>query len=146
MVLRQNTVMKAALLLMILSASTNAQSPPTDLTELGVEEILALHIIRQSAEEEKGKWSVGYHYISAKFDGNRDGTDDFSVGGVLFRPGTEPRTVDNFPVVPLTILQQAHLFAVTYDVTRSWAVGLLVPFIQQETPSMRPSSSLRRAP
>ena len=38
-----------------------AQSPPTDLTELGIEEILALHIIRKSTDvEEETRWSVGY--------------------------------------------------------------------------------------
>ena len=39
-----------------------AQSPPTDLTELNIEEILALHIIgRTGAEPEDPKrWSVGY--------------------------------------------------------------------------------------
>lgn len=83
-----------------------AQSPPADLTELDIEEILALHIIRQDAST---RWSVGYRYIHVKFDRNRNGTRDLSTEEVLFRPGTEARTRDNFPVVPKTIHQQVHL-------------------------------------
>jgi hypothetical protein len=118
----------------LLCSSAYAQSPPTDLTELNIEEILALHIIKQStAKEDNNRWSVGYQYIHVKFDGNRKGTDDLSVEEVIFRPGTEDRTVDNFPVVPLTIYQQAHLVEVTYDATRQWSISLLLPFILQKT-------------
>ena len=57
-----------------------AQSPPTDLTELDLEEILALHIIRQSSVvEEVDKWSIGYSLLVAKFDENRQGTNDLST-------------------------------------------------------------------
>ena len=121
--------------LVCFDAPASVQSPPTDLTELNIEEILALHIIGRSGEEpEDGKrWSVGYRYVYVLFNGNRDGTDDLSVEDVIFRPGTEDRTADNFPVVPLKICQKAHLFDVTYDMTEQWSLSLLLPFIRQET-------------
>ena len=117
-------------------APVQAQSPPTDLTELNIEEILALHIIgRSSAKtEDPRRWSVGYRYVYVKFDGNRDGTKDLSLEDVIFRPNTDDvRTVDNFPVVPLKICQKAHLFDLTYDMANRWSLSLLLPFIRQQT-------------
>lgn len=130
-------VIIAALLvsMAMFEAPAQAQSPPTDLTELNIEEILALHIIGRSGEETEDprRWSIGYRYVYVQFDGNRDGTDDLSVEDVIFRPGTEDRTVDNFPVVPLKICQKAHLFDVTYDMANQWSLSLLLPFVRQET-------------
>jgi hypothetical protein len=124
----------AAALLLWPGSPVRAQSPPTDLTELGLEEILALHIIRRSGDaEQETRWSVGYRYVHVKFDGNRDGTDDLTIEEVLFRPGTEERTADNFPVVPEEIDQEAHLVEITYQVTNNWSISLLVPYIEQRT-------------
>ena len=63
--------------LVCFDAPASAQSPPTDLTELNIEEILALHIIGRSGEEveDPKRWSVGYRYIYVLFDGNRDSTE-----------------------------------------------------------------------
>ncbi|MFT5365575.1 MAG: hypothetical protein ACI8V2_000515 [Candidatus Latescibacterota bacterium] len=110
--------------------TAHAQSPPTDLTEMDIEEILKLYIIRR---EKTSHWSIGYRYIQAKFDGNRSGTKDLSVEEVQFRPGTEPRTTDNFPIVPLTIHQKVHILDITLHATEKWSIGLLLPYIQQET-------------
>ena len=119
---------------LVWASPVGAQTPPTDLTELNLEEILALHIRRASDEEERSRWSVGYRYVFVRFDGNRDGTDDPSLDEVIWdRAGGEERTTDNFPVVPLEITQQAHLFEIGFDVTRVWSVSLLLPYILQET-------------
>lgn len=111
-----------------------AQSPPTDLTELDIEEILALHI-KRADEGATSRWSVGYRFVWIHFDGNRDGTEDVPIDDILWDgpSGDEARTRDNFPVVPLVIHQQAHLFEVGYDLTERLGLRLLVPFIWQET-------------
>ena len=119
--------------LLFLSSPAQAQSPPTDLTELDLEEILALHIKRADDVEDPTRWSLGYRFVHAKFDGYRDGTDDLSIDEVQFKPGTEDRTADNFPIVPKTIHQRAHLVEIGYDVTEKWSVSLLLPFIHQKT-------------
>jgi len=116
-------------------APASAQSPPTDLTELNIEEILALHIIGRSGEvpEDPKRWSVGYRYVYVQFDGNRNGTNDLSVEEVIWRGDPDERTPDNFPIVPLKICQKAHIVDVTYDMTEKWSLSLLLPFIRQET-------------
>lgn len=120
-------------LVALLVGSAAAQSPPTDLTELNLEEILSLHIRRAGEQTQSSPWSIGYRLVWARFDGNRDGTDDVSLEEIIFRPGTEDRTRDNFPVVPLVINQQAHLFEVGYDVTERLGLRLLIPFVMQDT-------------
>jgi hypothetical protein len=79
-------------------APASAQSPPTDLTELNIEEILALHIIGRSGEvpEDPKRWSVGYRYVYVQFDGNRNGTNDLSVEEVIWRGDPDERTPDNY--------------------------------------------------
>lgn len=110
-----------------------AQSPPTDLTELNLEEILSLHIRRAADVDDSSRWSVGYRFVLARFDGNRDGTEDVSLEEVIFRPGEEARTADNFPVVPLKISQQAQLLEIGFNATQRLGLRLLIPFIYQET-------------
>lgn len=134
--------------LVCFDAPASAQSPPTDLTELNIEEILALHIIGRSGEEveDPKRWSVGYQYIYVLFDGNRDGTDDLSVEDVIWRGDPAERTADNCSIVPLKIFQKAHLFNETYDMTEQWSLSLLLPFIRQETDHVAsvPLSRLQR--
>lgn len=123
----------ALILVSVLDGPLAAQSPPTDLTELNLEEILALRIRRAEDLEQGNRWSVGYRFVWARFDGNRDGSDDVSLEDMIFRPGEEPRTRDNFPVVPLQISQQVHLVEVGFDVTESLGLRVLIPFVYQET-------------
>ncbi len=110
-----------------------AQSPPTDLTELDLEEILSLHIRRAGDSPGDSRWSVGYRFVWARFDGNRDGTEDVPLEQVIFRPGEETHTADNFPVVPLEISQQAHLLEIGFAATQRLGLRLLIPFISQQT-------------
>jgi len=103
---------------LVLPSPSSAQSPPTDLTELDLEQILALRIKRATSGDDSTKWSIAYRYVHAKFDGNRDGTKDLSVEDVRFDPSAgEERTIENFPIVPITISQQAHLFELSYNAT-----------------------------
>ncbi|MBT4098066.1 MAG: hypothetical protein HOE86_10505, partial [Gemmatimonadetes bacterium] len=111
-----------------------AQSPPTDLTELDIEAILALHIRKVDAPETTRLWNFSYRLVYARFDGNRDGTQDLTYDEVVWdRAGGETRTADNFPVVPLVINQQAHIFGVGYDISPRWTINLLVRYIHQNT-------------
>ena len=119
---------------LVVPSPAAAQSPPTDLTELDLEQILALRIKRATSGDDSTKWSIAYRFVHAKFDGNRDGTEDLSVEDVLFDPSAgEERTSKNFPIVPITISQQAHLFELSYNATAEYTFTLLLPYIRQET-------------
>lgn len=51
-------VMGAMVSLALCDTAAEAQSPPTDLTELNIEEILALHIIGSSEPDDPKRWSA----------------------------------------------------------------------------------------
>jgi len=124
----------------------NAQKPPTDLTELNIEEILSLRINRHGLK----RWSAGYRFVYAKFDGYRDGTDNLNLPDVLGRPSAaayqdgpfDPDlkaeiipgyTANTYPVTPTVITQQAHLFDISYHLNKKLTLGLLLPFISQSS-------------
>jgi hypothetical protein len=114
------------LMLAILSSSTSlhAQKPPTDLTDLDIEEILSLHINRVDFE----RWHVGYRFLFASFDGYRDGTTDLDLDEVLGPPPT-----GRFPVTPTVITQQAHMVDISYNVSQELSLALQLPFIRQSS-------------
>ena len=116
-----------------------AQSPPADLTELDLESILALYILRVDGPVETAQpWNFSYQLVYARFDGNRDGTQDLTYDEVVWdRGGGETRTTDNFPVVPLAINQQAHIFGVGYAISPRWTINLLVPYLSIKIPTTR---------
>lgn len=117
--------------------NVSAQTPPGDLTELSLEQILSLHIVKRPAAEgepavatkELGKWSYGYRYIHAFFSGHRRGTDSLSNGEVL---GGPPNGIV-FPILPTNIRQEAHTFELGYRATDRLSVTVLVPYIFQST-------------
>ncbi len=114
-----------AFALYLFAAPLHAQKPPTDLTDLDIEEILSLHINRNSFE----RWNIGYRFLYASFDGYRDGTDDLDLHTeILGSP-----LAGKFPVTPTTITQQAHLVEVSYSATQKLSFGLQLPFIRQSS-------------
>jgi hypothetical protein len=98
-----------ALALYLWAAPLYAQKPPTDLTDLDIEEILSLHINRDSFEH----WNIGYRFLYASFDGYRDGTNDLDLRTEVLGPPPQGK----FPVTPTVITQQAHLLEISYNAT-----------------------------
>jgi hypothetical protein len=121
--LRFKSILLAAVLLFG-SVELHAQKPPTDLTDLDIEEILSLHINRVDFE----RWHVGYRFLFASFDGYRDGTKDLDLDEVLGPPPT-----GRFPVTPTVITQQAHMVDISYNVSQELSVALQLPFIRQSS-------------
>ncbi len=138
-VLNKIIIVSVLITLFNFNSITYGQSPPTDLTELSIEQILGLHIIKQSDEssenvetEKRSKWSAGYRYVQAKFAGMRDGENNLSNEQVLISP-TNPPSDNTFPIVVLDIHQQAHIFDLKYEATDKLSFNLQLPYIIQET-------------
>ena len=128
--------------------SAFGQTPPVDLANMSLGDLLNAKIIRSYADHAAFKTGgqgapLGYldssrfhfstSYVKVRFDGYMDGTDDLSFNDVLWSPGEEPRTDENFPVVPTVITQEAVQFKVAYDLTEQWSLSLSIPYIRQET-------------
>jgi hypothetical protein len=107
-----------------------AQSTPSELAEMSFDE---LFFIDSSPAASTSPWTMGYAYKFAEYKGYLDGDSSLSNDEVLWEPGNEPRTSDNFPVVPTVITQEVHTVSLAYEISPQWQVSLLVPYIRQET-------------
>ena len=109
-----------------------AQSTPTDLATLSLEELLNIDVSDQGKSTEYKRWSFGYSYRQLRVGNYKIGTRDVSLDDVLFTPG-EMRTNENFPVVPTFIDQHVHAFSGSYRASTALSFSILVPYILQGT-------------
>ena len=116
--------------LSIISGQCFAQSTPSELAEMSFDELFFVDA-RPSASS--SPWKFGYTYKRAEYKGYLDGDSSLSNQEVLWNRDSEPRTSDNFPVVPTVITQEVHSFAAEYELTSQWHFIFSVPYIRQET-------------
>lgn len=130
------------------------QTPPVDLANLSLGDLLNAKIVRTQSNQtaqstafddgdcnlpegklQSNRFHFSVSYINVKFDGYKDGKDDLSFDDVLWDgpSSDETRTDKNFPVVPTVIRQQAIQFEGAYDVSNQLSVNLSIPYIRQET-------------
>jgi hypothetical protein len=126
------------------------QTPPVDLANLSLGDLLNAKIIRSHSDHAAFKTGgqdtpLGYldssrfhfstNYINVKFEGYMDGTKDLSTDDVLWSGPTsgEARTDKNFRVVPTVIHQEAIQFKGAYDLSEQFILSLSIPYIRQET-------------
>lgn len=104
-----------------------AQSAPVDLADLSLAELVAIDVITDDQETVE-RWHADYNYVRVVFDGYRDGTTDLSLESLQGPPrgGT-------FPVLPTRIVQEAHVFRLSYDLPARASVAFSVPYIRQST-------------
>jgi len=119
----------------------HAQTPPGDLTELSLEQILSLPIVRRPvgadepvlAERADPRWSVGYRYLHANFSGHRDGTDSLSNAEILAPFPPPPPNDKSFLILPTNIRQEAHVLELGYRASERLSWTVLAPYIFQST-------------
>ena len=139
-----------AYLFLAMGLSAFGQTPPVDLANMSLGDLLNAKIIRSYADHAAFKTGgqgapLGYldssrfhfstSYVKVRFDGYMDGTDDVSINDVLWPwyEADSPRTDENFPVVPTVITQEAVQFKGAYDLSEQWSLSLSIPYIRQET-------------
>lgn len=93
----------------------NAADPVPD-----IEQVVANEIPGNSG---LGKWVVGYSFRHAINEGYRQGTTNLS----------DADTLKLFPVVPVEIIQEAHLLSFGFMPNEKWAFQATVPFLYQST-------------
>lgn len=116
------------------SHSAAAQSTPTELADMALEDLLNFEVADENADGDtpENRWNFSYTYRKLSSGGYRSGTQDYSFQDVLFSPG-EVRTSMNYPVVPTYICQNVHAFAAGYALTDKVSVNVVVPYITQGT-------------
>ena len=109
-----------------------AQSTPTELADLSLEDLLNLEVPETHHNAERSRWTLNYSYRRLSVGHYKSGRDDLSFDDVLFSPG-ETRTSTNYPVVPTFINQNVHAISAAYALTDAASLSIAVPYISQGT-------------
>ena len=124
----------AALLIIAGSRSILAQSPPVDLTQLSLEQLLEIQLIGYVSEEDPELLKVtefstqlAYQYVHNHFEDYLDGSDRLSAEEVLAE----------FPVVPNRIVQQAHILSLSHQTSSNLTFLIEGSYIHQTTDHIR---------
>ncbi|MEH6912068.1 MAG: hypothetical protein V7459_15905 [Oceanicoccus sp.] len=117
------------------SLQTMAQSVPSDLLEMSIEDLFEARVGDDSniAGRDGKRWNFSYSYRKSRFSDYLDGSKKIPVRDVLFSPGEAPRTDKNFPVVPTDIEQEVHMASLRYDFTPDISVSVAIPYVKQST-------------
>lgn len=108
-----------------------AQSTPTELADLSLEDLLDVEVIAKDVAT-NDRWEISAAFRKLDIGGYKTGTTDLTFGEVLFSPG-ETRTSQNYPVVPTFICQSAFTVSARYKLNETTAIGVQVPILSQET-------------
>ena len=111
------------------------QAVPADLLDLSIEELFAVNVDATAVGgiERSSIWSLSYNFQKSSFKNYYDGDSKVSVQDVLWRPGEEPRTAKNYPVVPTQIYQEVHALRLGYNFTDVVSLSIVTPYIKQST-------------
>ena len=118
---------------LVFSGYAIAQSTPSEFAEMSFQDLLNVDITETDIDTSPRKWSVSLQFKAAEFDGYMIDDSDVSRDDVLFVPGEEARTDENFPVLPTVINQYAKVIQIGYQLQHDFKLGLQIPLIRQET-------------
>lgn len=117
-----------------LPLAATAQTVPTDLLDLSIDELFDANIVTEADQVERSrKWHLSYTYAVSDYDEYYIGTRSVTYEDVLFRPGVDARTENNYPVVPTEITQEVHALRVAYDLSAETTIRAQLPFVMQST-------------
>ena len=113
-----------------LHVSVWAQTVPTDLLDLSIEELFDANVVSEADRAEtENRWHLSYTYAISEYDEYYLGTHSISYDEVLLTPGVDTRTENNYPVVPTEITQEVHAIRVAYDLTEAMTIRAQLPFV-----------------
>ena len=110
------------------------QTVPTDLLDLSIDELFDANIVTEADQVERSrKWHVSYTYAVSDYDEYYIGSSSVTYEVVLFRPGVDARTENNYSVVPTEITQEVPAIRVGYDLSPATTLRVQLPFVIQST-------------
>jgi hypothetical protein len=137
-----------AYLFLAMGLSAFGQTPPVDLANMSLGDLLNAKIIRSYSDHAAFKTGgqgapLGYldssrfhfstSYIKVRFDGYMDGTKDLSFADVQWDGLPSTRTDKNFPIVPTVIEQEATQFKTAYTLSEQITLSVSIPYIRQSS-------------
>jgi hypothetical protein len=121
----RSALLLAYVLLAGRAAPLHAQEPPAKLTELSLEELMAVRVVSLNVlgthTHLAGQWMVAYEFMNMRMNGNRDGTARVSNQTVL----------DRFEVSPTDMTVQMHMPTVMYAPTNDFTLMAMLPLTRK---------------
>ena len=110
------------------------QTVPTELLDLSIEDLFETRVNHsESTTNDSSRWSIDVSFDISDFEQYYIGTNKVSYDDVLFVPGTEPRTSNNYPVVPTKIRQEIQSIRLTYEISPKVTLRGQLPLVHQST-------------
>jgi hypothetical protein len=115
------------------SLSIQAQTPPVDLTELSLADLLEIQLIDYSSHSKTvegpsgNRTQVGYRFVINRFEDYLDGSEARTSEDIL----------SEYPVVPNLIDQEAHVVSLSHRLSDSITLLVESSYIRQSTDHIR---------
>jgi hypothetical protein len=104
---------------------------PSEMADLSLQELFALSTDDMDMRTYE-LWNFNFIYKRSKLSGYLDGDDKISNDEVYF-DGNEPRTDDNYPILPTTITQESYIANISYYLAAEQSISISLPYIVQST-------------
>ncbi|MEN8722751.1 MAG: transporter [Alphaproteobacteria bacterium] len=85
----------------------------------------------------EGDWMVSYRFMTMTMEDNRNGTTDLSPAQV--------RTQFGFPVVPLKMTTDMHMFGLMYGWSNDLTLTIMAPYVEKSMDHQRPNGTIFEA-
>lgn len=122
----------STLMVLLVSNGACAQTTPTELIDLSLEDLLNIDIRQGDEKTPLKRWDFSLSFTKGSFGGYKSGTTNLSFQDVLFSPG-EIRSDVNYPIVPTFISQNAINASASYHLSNTTSLSISVPYIEQAT-------------
>jgi hypothetical protein len=104
---------------------------PSEMADLSLQELFALSTDDMDKRTYES-WQFNFFYKRSKLNGYLSGRDKVSDNEVYF-DGEEPRTNNNYPILPTTITQESYIANVSYFLSAEQSISVSLPYIVQST-------------
>lgn len=132
--MKKNKSLKVVLSSSILFASLpllTFANTPSEMADLSLQELFALSTDDMDTRTYE-PWKFNFLYKHSKLDGYLKGSNKISNDEVYF-DGDEPRTDENYPILPTVITQESYIANVSYFLAAEQSISISLPFIDQST-------------
>ncbi|MCV2883470.1 hypothetical protein OE749_02005 [Aestuariibacter sp. AA17] len=107
-----------------------SQSTPSEFAQLSLEDLLHVEF---SELYPQSKWAISYQFKSVSYDDYLIGSRSLLNDELLWSGVAEERTSGNFPVVPTSIRQTAHVLSAKYALSSRSNLSFTLPVLSQST-------------
>lgn len=118
----------------VMTPIAEAQTVPTELLDISIEDLFEANIVDPgNTSSTKKTWRAEITYTSSEYNEYFINSSAVTYDDVLFSPGQEPRTDQNYPVVPTVIRQDVKALHIANDLTDRVTLRVQIPFVTQST-------------